>query len=303
MIPVFAQSWWLDAVCDSADDWQVELSLKGEQLVGAWPFVLNERFGISLLRNPRLTPYLGPLIFFPPDVKESNRDSFEFEVTEELLTALPTADVWRLSLWPEFQQAGVLKRGGINLGVQQTFLLDLSMPEQDIFQNFKESLRRNIKASESKFSIAAEPEALGDLFRFQESTLNQKGVTQSYNLQHLQKLLEACISNGSGSLWVARADEKIQAIVWNVWDKHRSYYFMGGMNPDGDNYRAMSMLLWHSIREAKNRGNKYFDFEGSMEGGVERFFRNFGGKRALYLVLKRDENWLWKTLKTLGIRK
>lgn len=303
VIPVFAQSWWLDAVCDAVDDWQVELALKGEQLIGAWPYLLKEKFGMLLLRNPRLTPYLGPLIFFPPDVKESNRDSYEYEVTEQLFSALPAADMWRLSVWPDFKQVGLIKRGGVNIGVQQTFLLDLLQTEPVIFQNFKESLRRNIKASEGKISIATEPEALADLFRFQESTLSQKGVVQSYNIQHLERLMSACLAHNSGTLWVASEGEKIQAIVWNVWDENRSYYLMGGMNPDGDNYRAMSALLWHCIREAKKRGNKYFDFEGSMDGGVERFFRSFGGKRTLYLVLKRDELWLWKILKALRLRK
>lgn len=303
LIPVFAQDWWLDAVCDAEEDWQVELVLKGEQLIGAWPFLSLEKFNISFLRNPRLTPYLGPIVFFPPDVKESNRDSFEYEVAEQLFAALPTADVWRLSVWPGFRQVGLIKRGGVNLGVQQTFLLDLSLAEQSIFQNFKESLRRNIKASEGKILIAAEPDAVSALFRFQENTLMNKGVAQSYTVQQLERLIGTCISHNAGTLWVAREGEKIQAVVFNVWDENRSYYLMGGMNPDGDNNRAMSALLWHCIREAKNRGNKHFDFEGSMDSGVERFFRSFGGSRALYLVLKRDGHWLWKLLKVLRIKK
>ena len=37
-----------------------------------------------------------------------------------------------------------------------------------------------------------------------------------------------------------------------------------------------------------------FDFEGSMDPGVEKFFRNFGGMRELYLVLRKNESLLWK---------
>jgi hypothetical protein len=64
----------------------------------------------------------------------------------------------------------------------------------------------------------------------------------------------------------------------------------------------MSALLWHCIRQAKARGNRVFDFEGSMDAGVERFFRAFGARRELYLVLKRDGHWFWKLLRALRIR-
>jgi lipid II:glycine glycyltransferase (peptidoglycan interpeptide bridge formation enzyme) len=59
----------------------------------------------------------------------------------------------------------------------------------------------------------------------------------------------------------------------------------------------MSLLLWHSMREAKRRGNTQYDLEGSMDEGVERFFRNFGGDRALYIVLLKNRSLLWQLKK------
>ncbi len=41
-------------------------------------------------------------------------------------------------------------------------------------------------------------------------------------------------------------------------------------------------------------GLRTFDFEGSMDEGVERFFRTFGGERALYMVLHKNDSLLWK---------
>ena len=61
----------------------------------------------------------------------------------------------------------------------------------------------------------------------------------------------------------------------------------------------MSLLLWHAIKEAKKRGNKTFDLEGSMDEGVERFFRNFGAGRALYIVLHKNDSLLWKLKKMI----
>ncbi len=296
------QCWWLDAVCDSPEDWDVALTMKGDVITGIWPFTLGERLSISMMRNPRLTPYQGPHIFFPPDIKDSNRDSYEYDVMEQLLDALPDADVWRLSLMPGIRQAGLFRRGGLHVEVQQTFLIPLEEKETYIFQQFKEPLRRNIRAAEKTTIISEEPEALGMLFGFQKATLTEKRVVQPYNEAHMQSLLDACMEHGSGAVWVARENGEVQAIIWNVWDTERSYYFMGGKNPAVENSKAMSALLWHCILQAKARGNKYFDFEGSMDGGVERFFRAFGGRRELYLVLKRNGHWFWKILSALRLR-
>ena len=41
-------------------------------------------------------------------------------------------------------------------------------------------------------------------------------------------------------------------------------------------------------------GISQFDLEGSMDDGVERFFRNFGGDRVLYMVLMKNKSFIWR---------
>ena len=303
-IPVFAQCWWLDAACDAPEDWNAAVILKGDALSGIWPYVYSERLSISMMRNPRLTPYLGPVVFYPQDMAERNRDSHEYETVEGLLESLPNADVWRLSIAPGMKQAGVFRRAGVKPEVQQTFLADLSLSEGELLHGCKESLRRNLRAAEKELRITAEPALCATLYEFQKATLSSKRVAQPYTPAHMQRLLDACLANDAGTLWAARdgASGEVQAIVWNVWDAERSYYFMGAKNPAVEGYTAMSALLWHCIREAKTRGAAIFDFEGSMDRGVERFFRAFGGRRELYLVLRRDGHWLWKLLGAFRMR-
>jgi len=289
-LPVFMQSWWLDAVCDS---WDVAMTFKGDQVTGVWPYVNEEKLSVAFRRNPRLTPYMGPWVFYPPDIKEVNKDSYEHDVIEQLFSQLPEGDVWNLSQYPGLKQAGLFRHYGLKIQVQQTFLINLDKDEEELFHQFKEPLRRNIKACDKEIIISSEPGCLADLYEFQKTTLFKKRVTQAYNFSELQKLQKPCLKHNAGELFVARQDGVIQAVIWNVWDANTSYYFMGAKNPAIDNYKAMSGLLWHAIKEAKKRGNKFFDLEGSMDPGVERFFRNFGGRRELYLILRKDRHWLW----------
>ena len=96
-IPVFLQYWWVDAVCA---DWDVAIVMNGDNVAGVWPYNKEQKIGVSLRRNPSLTPYLGPHIFFPHDLKESKRENFEHEITTKLLDAMPEAKVWHVALQP-----------------------------------------------------------------------------------------------------------------------------------------------------------------------------------------------------------
>lgn len=291
-IPVFSQPWWLDTVCKN---WDVAISKKGEHIAGAWPYPIEKKLGVTLLRTPMLTPYLGPLVFFPHDLKESNNDGYEHETISDLIKQLPAAPVWNISVQPGLKQAGIFKQHKLHSQVQQTFLLELNEDEETLLTNMKDAVRRNIRIAESEVTVTNAPEHLKDLYRFQKSTLAKKGKSFPYSLRDLQKIMDAAIKNKSAALWVAKTpDKKIQAIVWAIWDDKTSYYFMGAQNPETNSYRAMSLLLWHTMRLAKERGNSVYDLEGSMDEGVERFFRNFGGDRALYIVLMKNKSLIWK---------
>lgn len=288
---MFLQHWWLDAVCEN---WDAAISMNGEQVAGVWPYDIQSRMGVSLLRNPKLLPYMGPAVLYPADLKAANRDSFEYDTMAALAAQLPAAKVWDLALQPGIKQAGLFKQKGMSVEVRQTFLLKLDADETTLLADCKESLRRNIKATDNNAEIVNDPSLLPLLFEYQKQTLERKDVLQSYTLQDMQKLMQAAIENNSAALLAFKQGADVQALVWNVWDAERSYYFMGAQKPGNDNYRAMPQLLWHCITTAKQRGNTVFDFEGSMDPGVEKFFRSFGAARELYLVLKKNDSLLWK---------
>ena len=291
-VSVFAQPWWLDAVCEN---WDVAIAKKGDHISGAWPYPVEKKLGVTLLRTPMLTPYMGPQVFYPADLKESNNDSFEHETITELIKQLPNAPVWHMAIQPGIKQAGIFKANKLESKVQQTFLLELKEEEKTLLENMKDQVRRNIRIAESEVTVTNSPEHLKDLFKFQKGTLAKKGKSFKYSLKDMKKIMDAGIAHNATALWVAKTPEKkILAIVWHVWDADTSYYFMGGQNPEANSYRAMTLLLWHCMKLAKSQGNKTFDLEGSMDEGVERFFRNFGGDRALYIMLMKNKSMIWK---------
>ena len=297
-IPVFSQPWWLDTVCKH---WDVAIARKGDHITGTWAYPVEKKIGVTLLRTPRLTPYLGPKVFFPADLKESKEDNFEHETVSELIKQLPDARVWHLAVPPGQKQAGIFKNTGLDSVAQQTFLIELTESEDTLFSNLKDTMRRNIRMAEDEVTLTNSPELLKELYHYQKATLSKKGKSLPYSFKDMQHIMKACLDNKAGALWVARGktDKKIHAIVWQVWDKKCSYYFMGGQNPESHNYRPMSLVLWHTITEARRMGIEKFDLEGSMDEGVERFFRNFGGDRMLYITLQKNRSVRWKLKKMI----
>ena len=57
---LFQQPWWLEAVAPGA--WDAALVVRDGQTVGRLPFVRKQRFGLTILSRPPLTPFLGPWI-------------------------------------------------------------------------------------------------------------------------------------------------------------------------------------------------------------------------------------------------
>jgi len=290
-IPVFLQYRWMDAVCA---DWDVAIAMNGDKVAGVWPYNKEQKIGVSIIRTPKLTPYQGPFVLYPQDLKTANKDGFEHETIAELLKQLPDAKVWHVSLLPRLKQAGLLKANGFSISTKQTFLIDVQQDEQAMLGNMKESLRRNIKAAAAELTIAQDNDAIATLFEYQKHTLNKKDVMQTHSLADMQRLLQLCIANNCGAIYTAKQGSDTVAVIWNVWDANCSYYFMGSQKPDNDNYKAMPALLWHCINGAKARENACFDMEGSMDQGVERFFRGFGGNRELYLTLQKNNSLIWK---------
>lgn len=290
-LPLFLHDWWLDAVCA---EWDVAIVNNGDNIAGVWPYVIEEKIGVSIYRNPVLTPYLCPYVFYPPDLKETKRDNFEHEVINELYKKLPAIKVWALALLPGQKQVGLFRSKGFDILPRQTFLMPLAEDQQTIFLKLHEDYRRNIRKAEAEMQIAHEPEMLQTLWEYQKATLDKKDVRMHFDMQQLQKTFDSCVANNSTALWVARKDGVVQAILWHIWDNKRAYYLVGSKNPAIKDSRAMTALIWNAIRESKKMGKASFDFEGSMDQGVEHFFRNFGGSRELYLVLRKNNSLVWR---------
>jgi len=192
-IPVFMQPWWLDVVCA---EWDAAVATRGDMFTGIWAYPVEHKMGVNMIRTPLLTPYLGPHIFYPDDLKESRLDSHEHDTIAELMKQLPTFKVWHLAVEPGIMQAGLFNKYHLRPQVQQTFRKE----EATLLANMKETMRRNLKQATKEMTITESADALLELFAFHKQTLSKKGHDIPYHLADLERIMQACVAYNAAKL-------------------------------------------------------------------------------------------------------
>ena len=72
-VPIFSQPWWMDAVCIDGY-WDVLLYEKNEEILGALPYYVKKKFGLSYITQPQFTQNNGVVIKYPEN--QSTRKSY-----------------------------------------------------------------------------------------------------------------------------------------------------------------------------------------------------------------------------------
>lgn len=264
------------------------------------PYVVDHRFGLTLVGMPKLSQSLGPWIRHVPS-SVHQRLSREKELMEQLIDGLPAFDRfeqrWHHSLtnWLPFHWRGFEQT------TRYTYLLDDLSNLDQVWEGFRGNIRREIKKAEQRVEVTAteDPEALVAMVGRTYSR-QRRGLPFSVDL--IGRIDDACRARGVRRILVARDESGLpHAALLMVWDPQAAYYLLGGADETLRTSGAQSLLLWHAIRHAATV-TRSFNFEGSMIESIERFFRAFGARQAGYFAVSkasRRMNALLSTRKLL----
>lgn len=282
-VPLFHQPFWWDC---ATKNWDVQ-KIKVDTSMAYLPYTFEKKMGFIFSRNPHLTPYSG-LLFSSLDYTISQKKTL-FEKCKVFLSQFALSEY---DCNPTF----ISNNKNFSEKHKRTYLLDINKTEEDIYSNFKSSLRRQLKKAEKLLTVseAKETETFYSIYR--ESLDKQKGAT-IIPKETVEKIWNLCNEKSLGKIYFAKDEEEnVHAAIFNVYDHQHSYYLLGGSNQAYLGSGAMGLLLWHCIKEAKTNGKTTFDFEGSEVPGVARFFSTFGGKSVEYPVLAAKTNSKLKAL-------
>ena len=171
-----------------------------------------------------------------------------------------------------------------------TYVHNLDKPINELFSSFSAERRNRIKKVEKdNIEITQETDHLiiGSLIK---DTFKRNGI--KYNNQILNRILSEFSNLSNSFAFVAKDEKGILAFSFCVHDKRTAYYLFGGSSYENKHTGVGSATLWECIKKAKILGLQKFDFEGSMNPQIERYFRGFGGYLTPYFTINKANIFL-----------
>jgi Acetyltransferase (GNAT) domain len=280
---LFQQPWWLQAVAPGS--WDAVVAVENNEVVGRLPFVRKRRLGLTILTQPRLTPFLGPWIKAGVGKTHTQLER-ENRIFQSLIAALPKHDVFLQDFHQSITNVLPFYWHGFSHSVQYTYIIDELDDLDRVWTGFRENIRREIRKAERRVVIRCS-EDVETFIALNRMIFGRQGIAAPYSTELIRQVDAACCARGVRRIFLAEgADGTPHAALYLVWDSERAYYLMGGGDPELRTSGAMSLLMWEAIKHAA-QVTRRFDFEGSMLQPVERFFRAFGGRQVQYARITR----------------
>jgi len=293
-LPVFYQPWWLDTVCR---DWDVIL-LEDDETLGVWPFQKEKKLSLLLIRPPLLTPYLQPLL-----IRRHGQDAGVLDDPAKygkMHSLLPKYDFLQFQTIPGRDVTFPGQPRGANISKRITYYVYLQEEPEVIFSRIHEKRRNDIRKAERDLVVERAGMPVEAFNALHIQTFSRKGEQYRYPAGFIERLVAAADRNNASVCLTARdRSGNIQAILWAVCDRETMYYLLSTTSAQNKHRGAVSLLIWQAICYARESGLKVFDFEGSMNPGIESFFKRFGGERRTYLSFEHNRSFVWKIKKSL----
>lgn len=259
---------------------------KDKQLTGCFNLYTDSVYGFKHIKNPPYTPHIGLCIINNSQNKaqsmseEKNIINLIVDFIQKLKCTLIT-----IAFDGKFIDMQPFIWNNFKVIPNYTYKLDLSLSIEALNKSMS-SERRNDIARAKKDNITITETNDYDIVR----TLVIKtfrGKEKALKQQYLDKIFYNFASDKNCFAFVAYKEEKAIATCFCVFDSNTAYYLLGGYDKDNNHHGAGAYCLWEAIRLSKEKGLKYFDFEGSMIKPVEKYFRGFGGDFKPYYTVNK----------------
>ncbi len=174
---------------------------------------------------------------------------------------------------------------------QDTLTLDLTKSENSLLEQMKPKGRYNIRLAAKK-GVEVKKMGLDGIEIFykllNETTTRDK--FSGHNKNYYKTMLETLSKDDQAAVFVAYYQDKPVAALIATFHKDTAIYYYGASSNDYRNVMAPYLLQWETIKYAKQKGLKVYDFLGISPAnqpnhtwaGVTQFKLKFGGKHITY---------------------
>ncbi|MBR6492700.1 MAG: GNAT family N-acetyltransferase [Paludibacteraceae bacterium] len=281
-VPIMMTPWWLDAVC-AGKQWDVLLVEEDGKIVGAMPYLLRKRAWFKYIIMPQQTQIGG--IWVTAEVTADRWRTAEVcrKIKEQL-------DTMGLSYYYQQYLPGSLcveAMGALGFKIRErvTYRVDDLSDLDKVIGSFSKNKRRQLqKALSLHAERGMDPE---EFYRFHSHCMQERKRKISYSREFLLVLERKARRLGQCEiLSICNADGQPYAAAFLVWDQHNMYYLIPTYDPAFRESGAGSLLALEAMKLAREK-HVHFDFEGSMDRGTAKHYKQFGSTPVKYYSVEK----------------
>lgn len=260
---VYACSVFLDIF---APGWGALVMGSGDAIM---PLTVNRKWGISYLFQPVFVQQLGILM------KDAGVD-----YTDQFLERVSSTYRFSDIALNEMNHPDAARYQCVNM---TNYLLKLDLPYDQLVKGYDTNTLRNIRKAD-RLGVDLRPhEHVNEVVRLFE--LNGRKLypnIRNINYSRLEAVLERGLSDGFIEMRGAFSPGgELIAALCMLADYDRYVFFFSANTAEGRNTGAMFLLVDSFIQQYAGSG-RTFDFNGSVNPGLARFYKGFGSKAAMY---------------------
>lgn len=166
-----------------------------------------------------------------------------------------------------------------------SYLIDLSKTKDQLWDSLATEKRKSVnKALKDGLEIkeVVNPELVYSLVC---KSLERNELTKNRNI--IRNILFSFATPQNSMAFVAYHHGLPLGATFCVISANKAIYLFGGFDSENKHHGAGVSCMWHSIMKAKELGLEMFDFEGSMNPAIERYYREFGGNLTPYFNVQK----------------
>ena len=296
-MPLFLQYWWMETVC-RGKMWDVAMALDGETLLGVMPFHYGRKFGRNYLLQPQLTQFSGPFYCYPDGLDECRRLEFEKKTARLLIMQIaqlkPAFVIQHFS--PEVTNWLPFHWEGYSQTTRYTYRFDDISDPRALLDKMhcdknRRKILRNIDSTTVRFDMSP-----SDFAAFHHRYWLSRGKRDLLGKEFIAHVCSTAVARGNGVIASLHDSEgKLLAARFAVYDSRCAHSLMSASDPDLHRSGHNETLIWRLI-EYLSSFTKAYDFEGSMDEGIEYFYRSFGARQVPFFEVSRCDSLLFGLL-------
>lgn len=297
-IPLFLQYWWMDTVC-ADKQWDVFLAYDSDgSIAGALPFLLGSKLGLHYIVQPQLTQFNGPWLRPCDDLPYRLQLQRRQEICLQLISQLQTLGVsyYNQNCPPSFSDWLPFHWNGFSQSTRYTYVYPDISDTAALLDRMSQS-ERHRKIERVLSTCVSTDEVSPSLFaKMHNDYCQRKGSYDLIPAALIERVCSTALANGHGLIAGLKDSESGQLLgaAFAVFDDRWGHYLMHATTGD-DRSGLGKSLIWNLVVQLSGK-TASFNFEGSMDRGLEYFYRSFGAEQVQYFNISKTFNPLFGLL-------